>query len=1250
MNAIDAGHEVTRFHAIVFMRTQAGVSQMTDPEADYVPGTEAKPTIRVRVIDHAGQAHELDASAISDVVDTRTGGDRHRVAAKLPKLEVGSIVELDVQTDMGLAWKSGTSGEALLDSQDATGETRLAISAPTSAHLRIAEHGLPRGVHGRHSVASGRDVWTFTLDTTTPNPFEVGQPDDITTRTSVAYSTVTSWNAYARELRASIEQRIAAGPPAWPTGIAKAPTLDTARAIVAWVRTHVPVDRSRRQITRASFPPITPADAIAHGTADGLAAAALTVALLRQASLHADVALLGMSYGGNGDPSLPGSLPFDHALVRVRIGNADTWIDPSSQYVAVGRLVEPEYSRRALVLADSTSAPVTTPTVNVADNVVHELHTYELAEDGFAKLTSVRREAGDVAAFGRSYVGDRGVDKAKDGFGEYAAERYRGQLTSFSASPLDDLDHAYERTMQIDHVGMAVSDSYKIAVTLPAAEVIDELPNELRNGAAKRIRPYRFAMPFSHDLENRLVVPDGYDMPAAQPDRQRSFGVLRFSEHQRVDGRTLVITYRLDPVKPLLSAAEFEATRSAVAAWLASPAPVVTIASTAQALHERREDAKALAELDRLVKLHPTEAIHHERLAELEVQLGAGAAGRREAKLATQLEPRRARAWTMLGWVLEHDSFGRDFGFDADLVAARAAFETAHKLDPDDEVASEELARSLETDVKTGMRVFGGADLRTAIAMRRELAKTSRDPAPAVTLARDLLWNGQPADAEAVLRDAPRSDDGQTVMIAATALGPEGPDAALRQADALASGDAHRKLLREAATIAWTLRSYHVARRLIGPLGGKADAAGIDAMLVHTARFDTPFKATKQPASVATELLLEALHRDRPRDAFWDAETATEHGVRSPWTVLSAKLAATDDILRSLIPTVRGDAPLWRVEISLADLHEVAYLAADRGVPKYIGGPEHMLGVGRHLLRLLARGDDATAKRLLDWLAADKPIELIARVWGKALPTDHEQMEIAAAVLSGSSDSAHALPILTACKSSNAKTQRGCDAVAIEVLAHDGKWSEVVDRASTLEAAWADDAYAREYHIIGLRHLGKLDEAERIATAASPTVANDARVEFARAHLEVDRGDLREAHALFEDVMENAKATGFQVNGAAWENMGAGGNLAKADVGAHRAVAMLPKDGNVLNTLAAIEVEEGDLAGGFRDEREALGLEKDVDTGDWYMMGRYYELLGLRDDAIAAYRKTTPPKVRDPVYFVSYDLADKRLTALGVKR
>ena len=49
----------------------------------------------------------------------------------------------------------------------------------------------------------------------------------------------------------------------------------------------------------------------------------LLVALLRQAGIRADLALLSDGPGQDVDPQLPAFSAFDHAIVRARIGSTD---------------------------------------------------------------------------------------------------------------------------------------------------------------------------------------------------------------------------------------------------------------------------------------------------------------------------------------------------------------------------------------------------------------------------------------------------------------------------------------------------------------------------------------------------------------------------------------------------------------------------------------------------------------------------------------------------------------------------------------------------------------------------------------------------------------------------------------------------------------------------------------------------------------------------------------------------------------
>ena len=69
-----------------------------------------------------------------------------------------------------------------------------------------------------------------------------------------------------------------------------------------------------------------------------------------------------------------------------------------------------------------------------------------------------------------------------------------------------------------------------------------------------------------------------------------------------------------------------------------------------------------------------------------------------------------------------------------------------------------------------------------------------------------------------------------------------------------------------------------------------------------------------------------------------------------------------------------------------------------------IGEAANVTGVGRHILRLAGKHDDA-AMRLLDWIIADAPHAAhIDRIWGHSLPRDPGDLVLAGAVLAHDRD------------------------------------------------------------------------------------------------------------------------------------------------------------------------------------------------------------------------------------------------------
>jgi hypothetical protein len=87
------------------------------------------------------------------------------------------------------------------------------------------------------------------------------------------------------------------------------------------------------------------------------------------------------------------------------------------------------------------------------------------------------------------------------------------------------------------------------------------------------------------------------------------------------------------------------------------------------------------------------------------------------------------------------------------------------------------------------------------------------------------------------------------------------------------------------------------------------------------------------------------------------------------------------------------------------------------------------------------------------------------------------------------------------------------------------------------------------------------------------------------------------------------------------------------------------------NTLAGVEAETGDLHAALADLATSVNLAGDGQPApaDWYVLARVLDQAGLRDDAIAAYRRV---KKEQPELFNldTYTLATNRLQALGAKR
>lgn len=1268
----DRGRRTMRWRLVFVVATKAGANDWNTLSTTWHPAYQDTPKVRARVIDASGRSVDLDPSLVTDVpagdAAQTQPGDRRRLEAPLPPLSVGAIVEEEVTTiDREPLPGGGGAYATRLGSSTSIAETRVTLSSPAGKKLAVAAYNLPSGTKPHTQTTGGRRTITYTIGALAPkDDYEGYVPGDARPYRYINASPVASWTAVAREYRALVDKRIAAGPFALPGELPKAATLDTVREIVGWVQRNVKY--SGIELDDSSAVPSTPAEIVKRGRANALDTATLLAAMLRQARIPAELALVSVGPGPDVDRGVPALNVFDHALVRARVGTSVVWIDPIEQLVQPGRLPSHDQGRLALVIADSTRALVATPTSPGTANVIREVRTFELAEAGNAKITEVSREGGAFESEQRVWVRDNAAATVRESLTTYADREYKGKLASYTTTKPDDLTKPFEMTVVMEDAIRGYSGREAIDVYLFATDTLKKLPKVLTSPEEKQpVRKYAFVLPTPHvyEIESRLIVPAGFTVPSPAPDRTRELGPFKLVEKQRVDGRTLIVTFRLDATKSRLEPAEVTRLQQAMRALGQEDGLHIVIPHTGSSLADRGKYRDALAEVNKLIALHPKEALHHQQLAQVLIEAGAGAAARRAARKAVELEPKNADARVVLGWVLQHDSFGTWLGFDHDHKGAVAALQKAHKLDPQHIGAAADLAAALEHNAK-GRRFEAGSDVRGAAAAWRKARALDDTTDHAYGLAVALIWAGEAAEAEKVLRGMRSEERRDQLLIVASAL-TAGADAAIRVAGTLGGGKTKTTNLAEAGGILMLLRHYDAMRALIGEARSMQPGTPQAQLVQRLARSAKPFKPANEPRDVVTEWFLSELTGGRKSNVCWDTKTRDElHEQMGKARRAYARSelmtsALIEDMVRGVaILTVAGTKDLWRVELDQFGKKAPVYVAANRGVVKVIGAPDAPQGAGRHVLRLLAKNDEANASRLLDWLAKDlaggartnRFAHDLTTLWGDKLPRTRHAMELAAAALTGTSDAARATPILEKCKPTTTEGQLVCDWALSDLYQTTRRWAELEEHGRQ----WAGRAPKQlgvpvAVQAAALVHVSRFDDADRVLTDGLAQFPGHRSFVYSHAEVAIARGNLAEAVKRLQPLAARTPVEPTDLNNLAWLELAEGSDLPGAEVRARKAVQLAADDASALNTLAAILAEVGELGEARQHLLKSMEVKGDErpDDADLYVHGRILEQLGLAQDALALYRLT---KATQSTSFIpqSHDFAKRRMKALGVTK
>ena len=563
-------HRATFRQTLVYqILSEAGLQNFGASEARFRPWHQDPPTIRARILTPSGTVHELDPRQVKSAgrkasVDAR---ETQVLRLELPGVTVGAVVEEVITVyDREPYFSAGQTYKHRLVMPHPIQRQRLIFDAPTLLPLRYGVR--LADLEPERQIESERVRLVFE-DGPRPaaGPIEAGLPANLSRYPHIAFATGKDWasvvDTYRRQLEVwwggfELPEALVRKPP-------KREDPERIRKFFERLKPRLRVDPD----SLTDLPPLPepPGGVWTRERVSSLEAAAMTVALLRNAEIQAHVALVRRGLERDVEANLPGLGGFDRALVMVPgAGPSEEsfWIDPAEPLMRPGELPVEFQGRRALVLAREFPKEdpfVRTPVSGSGDNRTEVEIQIELAAEGPGRVVETSRFHGVPEWLQRRLSFGLSAEERRTGYADYARLVYRATLGDLEEGDPADLSEPYWLRLEALRSGRVLTEGAQAVVGLSISDLLLSLPAPflIDNGPRRQ----SFAFPYAYEIEwrVRIEVPRGFQATAIPRDEVWSLGSVRLSQSFTQDGGAVEARFHLDSGPRVLTPEQFEETR-----------------------------------------------------------------------------------------------------------------------------------------------------------------------------------------------------------------------------------------------------------------------------------------------------------------------------------------------------------------------------------------------------------------------------------------------------------------------------------------------------------------------------------------------------------------------------------------------------------------------------------------------------------------------------------------------------------------